>query len=112
MTVWATRADQVDLRGPNPHDLARSPKKPKKSALDRELDRADKETKRRRADDNKRRVAAAGSATAGPATAVIPDSDLEDLLPDVQCTHCPVHCPDPVSYTHLRAHETVLDLVC
>src|SRR5664280_2817505 len=25
MTVWATRADQVDLRGPNPHDLARSP---------------------------------------------------------------------------------------
>src|SRR5664280_747813 len=23
-TVWATRADQVDLRGPNPHDLARS----------------------------------------------------------------------------------------
>src|SRR5664280_2119769 len=24
MTVWATRADQVDLRGPNPHDLARS----------------------------------------------------------------------------------------
>src|SRR5664279_3969620 len=27
MTVWATRADQVDLRGPNPHDLARSHKK-------------------------------------------------------------------------------------
>src|SRR5664280_799916 len=26
MTVWATRADQVDLRGPNPHDLARSVK--------------------------------------------------------------------------------------
>src|SRR5664279_534890 len=26
MTVWATRADHVDLRGPNPHDLARSPK--------------------------------------------------------------------------------------
>src|SRR5664279_3236913 len=26
MTVWATRADQVDLRGPNPHDLARSRK--------------------------------------------------------------------------------------
>src|SRR5664280_961926 len=26
MTVWATRADQVDLRGPNPHDLARSPR--------------------------------------------------------------------------------------
>src|SRR5664280_2692752 len=25
MTVWATRTDQVDLRGPNPHDLARSP---------------------------------------------------------------------------------------
>jgi len=25
MTVWATRADQVDLRGPNPPDLARSP---------------------------------------------------------------------------------------
>src|SRR5664280_1065019 len=24
MTVWATRAYQVDLRGPNPHDLARS----------------------------------------------------------------------------------------
>src|SRR5664279_2205709 len=24
MTVWATRPDQVDLRGPNPHDLARS----------------------------------------------------------------------------------------
>src|SRR5664280_2798266 len=24
MTVWAARADQVDLRGPNPHDLARS----------------------------------------------------------------------------------------
>src|SRR5664280_2775344 len=24
MTVWAPRADQVDLRGPNPHDLARS----------------------------------------------------------------------------------------
>src|SRR5664280_1126339 len=24
MTVWATRADQVDLRSPNPHDLARS----------------------------------------------------------------------------------------
>src|SRR5664280_284918 len=24
MTVWATRADQVDLRGPNPPDLARS----------------------------------------------------------------------------------------
>ena len=21
-------------------------------------------------------------------------------------------CPPPVSYTHLRAHETVLDLVC
>src|SRR5665811_2072694 len=21
-------------------------------------------------------------------------------------------CPEPVSYTHLRAHETVLDLVC
>ena len=71
------------------------PKKPKKPALDRELDRGDKDTKRRRADNNKRRVAAAGSATAGPATAVIPDSDLEDLLPDVQCTHCPVHCPDP-----------------
>jgi|SRR5664280_1231558 len=75
--------------------LPKKPKKPKKSALDRELDRANKETKRGRADDNKRRVAAAGSATAGPATAVIPDSDLEDLLPDVQCTHCPVHCPDP-----------------
>src|SRR5664280_3387152 len=28
MTVWATRADQVDLRGPNPHDLARSPAQP------------------------------------------------------------------------------------
>src|SRR5664280_180455 len=28
MTVWATRADQVDLRGPNPHDLARSPEIP------------------------------------------------------------------------------------
>src|SRR5664280_2606879 len=27
MTVWATRADQVDLRGPNPHDLARSPER-------------------------------------------------------------------------------------
>src|SRR5664280_801575 len=26
MTVWAARADQVDLRGPNPHDLARSHK--------------------------------------------------------------------------------------
>src|SRR5664280_3365177 len=24
MTVWATRADQVDLRAPNPHDLASS----------------------------------------------------------------------------------------
>src|SRR5660397_135548 len=24
MTVWATRADQVDLRSPNPHDPARS----------------------------------------------------------------------------------------
>ena len=23
-----------------------------------------------------------------------------------------VDCPGPVSYTHLRAHETVLDLVC
>ena len=23
-----------------------------------------------------------------------------------------VGCPSPVSYTHLRAHETVLDLVC
>ena len=23
-----------------------------------------------------------------------------------------VERPDPVSYTHLRAHETVLDLVC
>ena len=23
-----------------------------------------------------------------------------------------LHVPDPVSYTHLRAHETVLDLVC
>ena len=23
-----------------------------------------------------------------------------------------VPLPDPVSYTHLRAHETVLDLVC
>ena len=22
------------------------------------------------------------------------------------------HSPSPVSYTHLRAHETVLDLVC
>src|SRR5664280_705919 len=29
MTVWATRADQVDLRGPNPHDLARSPVEPR-----------------------------------------------------------------------------------
>src|SRR5664280_936041 len=28
MTVWATRADQVDLRGPNPHDLARSQTEP------------------------------------------------------------------------------------
>src|SRR5664280_2807305 len=28
MTVWAKRADQVDLRGPNPHDLARSPSFP------------------------------------------------------------------------------------
>src|SRR5674536_65945 len=28
MTVWATRADQVDLRGPNPYDLARSPAQP------------------------------------------------------------------------------------
>src|SRR5450759_4778216 len=28
MTVWATRADQVNLRGPNPHDLARSPQEP------------------------------------------------------------------------------------
>src|SRR5664279_1967918 len=28
MTVWATRADQVDLRGPNPHDVARSPSFP------------------------------------------------------------------------------------
>src|SRR5450759_1757448 len=28
MTVWATRTDQVDLRGPNQHDLARSPSVP------------------------------------------------------------------------------------
>ena len=28
----------------------------------------------------------------------------------VECAFCSVHVP--VSYTHLRAHETVLDLVC
>src|SRR5664279_205544 len=33
MTVWATRADQVDLRGPNPHDLARSPSKTSSTTL-------------------------------------------------------------------------------
>ena len=26
--------------------------------------------------------------------------------------HCIAHDIDPVSYTHLRAHETVLHLVC
>src|SRR5665811_2620264 len=29
-----------------------------------------------------------------------------------QPTHSSTHRPQSVSYTHLRAHETVLDLVC
>ena len=34
---------------------------------------------------------------------------LERLLVE---TDSPFLAPQPVSYTHLRAHETVLDLVC
>src|SRR5664280_601241 len=30
----------------------------------------------------------------------------------VHCTECHMPPQGPVSYTHLRAHETVLDLVC
>ena len=31
---------------------------------------------------------------------------------DVNCDTATKYIQDPVSYTHLRAHETVLDLVC
>ena len=39
-------------------------------------------------------------------------SALKQALPSIQ--DFPVHTDkiDPVSYTHLRAHETVLELVC
>ena len=32
--------------------------------------------------------------------------------PTIQQLHDQAHVRPPVSYTHLRAHETVLDLVC
>mgnify|MGYP003376341263 CR=1 FL=1 len=38
---------------------------------------------------------------------------VNDVLAEVGLTHKRLNYPDqPVSYTHLRAHETVLDLVC
>src|SRR5665647_3848402 len=37
----------------------------------------------------------------------------DDLLCDFNiCTHLHIHCFRPVSYTHLRAHETDSYLVC
>ena len=39
-------------------------------------------------------------------------AQIDSLAAIPTCSHM-VHCPGiPVSYTHLRAHETVLDLVC
>ena len=37
---------------------------------------------------------------------------LEDYTPELASQVCGVHPEVTVSYTHLRAHETVLDLVC
>ena len=34
------------------------------------------------------------------------------MLPYIFAEKKGIHIIDPVSYTHLRAHETVLDLVC
>src|SRR5450759_121151 len=51
MTVWATRADQVDLRGPNPHDLARSPREPPFRTAGRPKMRPQAQPEPRRADE-------------------------------------------------------------
>ena len=38
--------------------------------------------------------------------------DAEHALDPIYAARCGVDLNNPVSYTHLRAHETVLDLVC
>mgnify|MGYP003381619548 CR=1 FL=1 len=44
----------------------------------------------------------------GKAVAIV----VEQLVADRVVGSIRVESSDPVSYTHLRAHETVLDLVC
>ena len=39
-----------------------------------------------------------------------PPEAIETWLEEMVLSY--LHCADAVSYTHLRAHETVLDLVC
>ena len=38
--------------------------------------------------------------------------DRDDVKVGVITYKLAAHAADPVSYTHLRAHETVLDIVC
>ena len=52
-------------------------------------------------------VIAPGADGALPDTTITAVEALEQFLESVTCT---VYIP--VSYTHLRAHETVLDIVC
>ena len=39
-------------------------------------------------------------------------AEVLQMIRDVEARIVDVRFTDPVSYTHLRAHETVLDLVC
>src|SRR5664280_3432149 len=41
-----------------------------------------------------------------------PNAAHRSLVEAAVAAHVRVYCEKPVSYTHLRAHETVLDLVC
>ena len=40
------------------------------------------------------------------------DNGWFDLVRDAEREFLPIDLPGPVSYTHLRANDTVLDLVC
>src|SRR5665811_2581184 len=53
-------------------------------------------------------VAGSGYSLAGSTLTVAPSA----IVPDIEVPYPPFPRVPPVSYTHLRAHETVLDLVC
>ena len=47
-----------------------------------------------------------------PSTENFAQAIWQELAADIEANGCTLHCVKPVSYTHLRAHETSLHLVC